>query len=325
MRTVLLACLFGAIIVFSSHSGAHGADSVHSEGYIVDVVVIDLQCDENHTCISKPTNVVEYFGADWCSECPEVEQQLQETSNQSALIISHRPSSIDDYWLQASRDRFLDVYGLWGYPTLTIDGHYILAGPTQSRELNTLLSDSVSNYSGISNLTLENNILNLSGDLDGLMLDAWTVRSTQNLTNMVVNHTNLSETNVVGLNGDKLVIVISQPGFIKLVSGSSLPANDYIPDGGLNDIGENSDSVRGSTIIIITILLLIITLPATYQLLAVMKSPISEQPDSLEEKEITRRFHSTDGPNIVVEQKIITNISDSVIMGNVSIDSLENE
>jgi hypothetical protein len=268
---------------------------------------------------------VEYFGADWCSECPEVEQQLQETSNQSALIISHRPSSIDDYWLQASRDRFLDVYGLWGYPTLTIDGHYILAGPTQSRELNTLLSDSVSNYSGISNLTLENNILNLSGDLDGLMLDAWTVRSTQNLTNMVVNHTNLSETNVVGLNGDKLVIVISQPGFIKLVSGSSLPANDYIPDGGLNDIGENSDSVRGSTIIIITILLLIITLPATYQLLAVMKSPISEQPDSLEEKEITRRFHSTDGPNIVVEQKIITNTSDSVIMGNVSIDSLENE
>ena len=91
MRTVLLACLFGAIIVFSSHSGAHGADSVHSAGYIVDVAVIDLQCDENQTCISKPTNIVEYFGADWCSECPEVEHDLRETSNLSFIQIS-KPS-----------------------------------------------------------------------------------------------------------------------------------------------------------------------------------------------------------------------------------------
>ena len=56
-----------------------------------------------------------------------------------------------------------------------------------------------------------------------------------------------------------------------------------------------------------------------------MKFPNSEQTGSLEEKEITRRFHSTNEPNIVVEQTIITNISDSGVMGNVSTDSLENE
>ena len=275
MRSALLACLFGAITIFSGFAGAHGQEDVHSEGYIVDVIVIDLQCEENQTCVSRPSNIVEYFGADWCTECPEVETQLNETSNQSALILSHRPSSSDDFWLQESRDRFLSVYGLWGYPTLTIDGHYILAGPTQSRELDELLFESISNYSGITNVSLDNDNLTVEGSFDGLVIDVWTVTSTSNLTNKVTNHTNLSETNLVDVDGEKLVIVISQPGFITLVPGSSMPANDYIPEGGLDEIVEKGNSVKGSTVIIITVLLMIITLPATYQLVQVIRSPPS--------------------------------------------------
>ena len=272
MRSALLACLFGAITIFSGFAGAHGQEDVHSEGYIVDVIVIDLQCEENQTCASRPSNIVEYFGADWCTECPEVETQLNETSNQSALILSHRPSPSDDFWLQESRDRFLSVYGLWGYPTLTIDGHYILAGPTQSRELDELLFESISNYSGITNVSLDNDNLTVEGSFDGLVIDAWTVTSTSKLTNKVTNHTNLSETNLVDVDGEKLVIVISQPGFITLVPGSSMPANDYIPEGGLDEIVEKGNSVKGSTVIIITVLLMIITLPATYQLVQVIRS-----------------------------------------------------
>ena len=273
MRSTVLACLFGVITVFSVFAGAHGSGEVHSEGYIVDVIVIDLQCEENQTCVSRPSNLVEYFGADWCTECPEVEEQLNETSNQSALILSHRPSSSDDFWLQESRDRFLGVYGLWGYPTLIIDGHYILAGPTQSRELDGLLFESISNYSGITNVTLDNETLTVEGMFDGQIIDVWTVASTSKLTNKVINHTNLSETNLVNIDGEKLVVVISQPGFIDLVPGSSMPANDYIPEGGLDEMDEDRSSVKGSTVIIITVLLMIITLPATYQLLQVIRSP----------------------------------------------------
>jgi hypothetical protein len=273
MRSTVLACLFGVITVFSVFAGAHGSGEVHSEGYIVDVIVIDLQCEENQTCVSRPSNLVEYFGADWCTECPEVEEQLNETSNQSALILSHRPSSSDDFWLQESRDRFLGVYGLWGYPTLIIDGHYILAGPTQSRELDGLLFESISNYSGITNVTLDNETLTVEGMFDGQIIDVWTVASTSKLTNKVINHTNLSETNLVSIDGEKLVVVISQPGFIDLVPGSSMPANDYIPEGGLDEMDDDRSSVKGSTVIIITVLLMIITLPATYQLLQVIRSP----------------------------------------------------
>tara|TARA_B110001452_G_scaffold210730_1_gene181161 strand:- start:6485 stop:7327 length:843 start_codon:yes stop_codon:yes gene_type:complete len=273
MRSAILACLFAAITIFTGFSGAHGLEGAHSEGYIVDILVIDLDCEENETCVSRPSNIVEYFGADWCLECPEVEQQLNETSNQSAIILNHRPSSSDDFWLPESRERFLEVYGLWGYPTLTIDGHYILAGPTQSRELDTLLSDSNSNYSGITNVSLDNNNLTVEGSFEGQNIDVWTISSNSKHRNLVTNHTNLSETNLVSIDGEKLVIVVSHPGYIALVSGSTLPANDYIPDGGLDEIGESKGSVKGSTIIIVTILLMMITLPATFQLVQIIRSP----------------------------------------------------
>lgn len=273
MRAILVACLFATIAFLPPLGGAHGIEGAHSEGYIADVIVIDMECEENQTCISRPSNVVEYFGADWCDECPEVEAQLREISDSSVIILSHRPSSSDDFWLQASKERFLDVYGLWGYPTLAIDGHYILAGPTQSQELNSLLSESISNYSGISNVSLEGENLSIVGDLDNLSIDVWTVNTNSNLTNVVTNHTNFSQTNVVDTNGEKLVIVVSKPGYIALVSGSSMPANDYNPDGGIDEIRTEGDSVSGSTIIIITVLLLMISLPATYQLFQIMRQP----------------------------------------------------
>jgi len=247
-------------------------EGAHSEGYIVDVIVVDLECDENQTCVSRPNNVVEYFGADWCTECPEVEEELNKSSSNDSVIISHRPSTSDDFWLQESRDRFLEVYGLWGYPTLAIDGHYILAGPTQSRELGTLLSESNSNYSGVTNVSLNNNSLEIEGNFSGLNIDVWTVYSNDSLTNIAAAHSNLSESNNVSIDGEKLVIIISNPGYIALISGSTLPANDYIPDGGLDDIGKDGDSVQGSTIIIITILLLIISMPATLQLIQIIRN-----------------------------------------------------
>ena len=273
MRAILVACLFATVAFLPGFSDAHGIPGAHSEGYIADVLVVDLNCEENHTCVSRPSNIVEYYGADWCEECPAVEDQLRNVTGNSSIILSHRPSSSDDFWLQESKERFLDVYGLWGYPTIAVDGHYILAGPTQSQELNSLLSESESNYSGISNLTLSDGNITLEGNFTNMSFDIWTLHADDNLTYLVTNHTNYSQSNSVDISGDKLVIVLSKPGYIALISGSSMPANDYIPDGGVDSIETEIDSISGSTVIIITILLLMISLPATYQLFQVMRTP----------------------------------------------------
>ena len=266
-----LVALFAVTIFFSGPATSHGIEGAHSEGYIIDVIVVDLECEENYTCVSRASNIIEYFGADWCDECPDVEKTLNETPNQSEIILSHRPSTTDEFWLPASRERFLDVYGLWGYPTIALDGHYILAGPTQAKELNSLLSSSISNYSGITNATLDNNSLSLEGQFDNLSIDVWTVISDGNITNLALNHTNYSQSNIVDTDGEKLIIVLSNPGYIALQSGSSIPAGDYDPDGGIYQAYEDKNQFNVSTVVIITILLIIISLPATYQLLQVIK------------------------------------------------------
>ena len=55
-----------------------------------------------------------------------------------------------------------------------------------------------------------------------------------------------------------------------------MPVNDYSPDTGLDELGENGESVKGSTIIIITILLALICLPATLTLIQIIREPTQE-------------------------------------------------
>ena len=103
----------------------HGIQGAHSEGYVADVLVIDLNCEEeNQTCVSRPSHLIEYYGADWWKECPAVEDQLRNVTDDSSIILSHRPSS-SDFW-QASKTG--SKYTVLGYPTLALDGHYIFAG-----------------------------------------------------------------------------------------------------------------------------------------------------------------------------------------------------
>ena len=272
MRAVLLAGLFASLVLLPGLASSHGIQGAHSEGYVADVIVVDLNCEENQTCVSRPSHIVEYFGADWCDECPKVEEQLRNMTDDSVVTISHRPSTSDDFWLQESKDRFLEVYGLWGYPSVAVDGHYILAGPTQARELDTLISDYDSNYSGITNVSLTEDNITLGGNFTNMTVDIWTINANETTTNLVTNHTNYSSTQTVDVEGDFLVIVLSKPGYIALASGSSMPANDYIPDGGIDTIGKDGNSISGTTIVIITLLLLMISLPATYQLFQVMRS-----------------------------------------------------
>ena len=272
MRGALLVGLFAILMLLPGLASSHGIQGAHSEGYVADVVVIDLNCEENQTCVSRPSHIVEYFGADWCDECPKVEEQLKNMTDDSVITISHRPSTSDDFWLQESKDRFLEVYGLWGYPSVAVDGHYILAGPTQARELDTLVSDYDSNYSGITNVSLTGDNISIGGNFTNMTVDIWTINANQSKTNLVTNHTNYSSTQTVDIEGDLLVIVLSKPGYIALASGSSMPANDYIPDGGIDSIGKEGDTISGTTIVIITLLLMMISLPATYQLFQVMRS-----------------------------------------------------
>ena len=57
------------------------------EGYISDVIVVDLQCEENQTCVSRASNIVEYFGAD-CVLNAQMLRDIEAGSKPSEIIIS---------------------------------------------------------------------------------------------------------------------------------------------------------------------------------------------------------------------------------------------
>jgi len=264
---MLAIALFSPII-----DTVHGQDEITPQGSLLDVVVIDLSCEENQTCVNRPNNFIEYFGADWCTNCPEVEELLEDIDLNNSLIISHRPSTHDDHWLNQSRSRFLNTYGLWGYPSVILDGHYLFAGPTQTRDLQNKISDYNSNYSGISTIELTNDTLSLSDIQDELIVDVWTVKTNENLINIATNHTTVNNSGEVDLDGDKLIITVSQPGYVLLTQGSDNPANDYNPDFGFLENDKEISQIKTSTVVIITILLLMISLPSLMQLLRIMNT-----------------------------------------------------
>ena len=47
MRALVLVCIGFLVLAPCLQTGGHGIPGAHSEGYISDVIVVDLQCEEN--------------------------------------------------------------------------------------------------------------------------------------------------------------------------------------------------------------------------------------------------------------------------------------
>jgi hypothetical protein len=274
--TILLCFLFLAPL-------CHGVSAnVADEGKLHDVLIIDLACiEENVSCAGwRPAHLVEYFGADWCDPCESVETQLNQRESDDTFVMSHHPSKSDLFWLNASNQRFANTFQLWGYPDLIIDGEGFLAGKTQSLELEMAISDSEVNLSGLTSANLQNGELFVNHSLSGqLIIEVWTVANQAGLVNLATNYSIIDEeNNSVSVDGDFLVILLSTPGIISTVSASSNPAHDLEPEGGIQSADEALPKDNLDTILIITGLLILMVLPATWDLIkTIRQEPPNEE------------------------------------------------
>jgi len=277
MRGAILLCfLFLAPLCHSVSA------NVADEGILHDVLIIDLTCiEENTSCAGwRPAHLVEYFGADWCEPCEAVETQLDQRESDNTFVMTHHPSKSDLFWLNASNQRFADTYQLWGYPDLVIDGEGLLAGKTQSLELEMAISDSEVNLSGLTSANLENGELFINSSLSGpLIIEVWTVANQAGLINLATNYSIIDAgNNSISLDGDYLVIMLSTPGRITTVSASSNPAHDLEPEGGIQFTEKILPKNNIDTILIITGLLILMILPATWDLIkTIRQEPPNEE------------------------------------------------
>lgn len=274
--TILLCFLFLAPL-------CHGVSAnVVEEGKLHDVLIIDLACiEENVSCAGwRPAHLVEYFGADWCEPCKSVETQLSQREADDTFVMSHHPSKSDLFWLNASNQRFANTLQLWGYPDLVIDGKGLLAGTTQSLELEKAISDSEVNLSGLTSANMENGELFVNHSLSGtLIIEVWTVANQAGLINLATNYSVIDEgNNSVSVDGDFLVVMLSTPGRVSTVLASSNPAHDLEPEGGIQSAGKTLPKNNLDTILIITGLLILMILPATWDLIkTIRQEPPNEE------------------------------------------------
>jgi hypothetical protein len=253
------------------------AVSEEEPGVLLDVVIIDLDClATNNTCSGyRPAHLVEYMGADWCQPCRIVESQLDERAEDDTFILRHHPSPRDVSFLSESYYRFSTILGLWGLPSMVIDGEGLLAGSSQIGELEFALSNrSGTNFTGLTSVELVNGTLHWNTTTTNSFIEVWTTAEVSHgeedyaLANMAVNHTFSSAAAItVDTEGEFLVIMLQIDGPVELVSDSNTLANagiEAIEEGTTLDPFAKDPTLL---VIVVAIFLLLISLPATVMLI----------------------------------------------------------
>ena len=278
MRAAILLLL----LLLASLATNSTAVSDDEPGVLLDVVIIDLDClEKNETCSGyRPAHLVEYMGADWCQPCQIVEKQLDERDDDDTFILRHHPSTKDMSYLSESNYRFSNILGLWGLPSVIIDGEGLLAGSSQISELENALSNrSDTNFTGLTAVELVNGTLYWDTATSNTFIEVWTTAEVNHeqegyaLSNMAVNHTFSSEADLtVDTDGDFLVIMLQIDGPVELVSDSSTLANAGIEaiEGG--SVIESFSDDPTLYAIFISVLLLLVSLPATVMLIREMRN-----------------------------------------------------
>lgn len=165
-----IAYFLVVLAVFSTLNGgfvaAESQEEISSQEGIHDVLFIDSQCiEENDVCeATRAGNIIEYFGADWCEPCLQVENFLMNYEKENTVVIQHHASVFDNSYLNYSKFRFDNKFRLLFIPSLVLNGQGLLTGTSQILELNDALEGYQMNYSGIDNLSIENGILNWDSD-----------------------------------------------------------------------------------------------------------------------------------------------------------------
>ena len=128
-------------------------------GHTIDVMIIDSECLDEQLCHAwRPLHLIEYYGADWCEPCLDVELSLENIDTTKYAVIQHHPSVLDSSYLNFSNQRYETDFRLIFIPSIVIDGEGLLTGTKQANELNQNLPN---NQTAVFNGTMQ--LINYDG------------------------------------------------------------------------------------------------------------------------------------------------------------------
>ena len=235
---IIVLCSFNSMIT------VQGQEQVNSDqetifGHTIDVMVIDSGCLDEQVCHAwRPLHIIEYYGADWCEPCMEVELSLENIDTTKYAVIQHHPSPLDYSYLNYSNQRYETDFRLIFIPSIVIDGQGLLTGTKQATELNQSLANNQTQFSGINELNINNSILNWDTSSNHT-LKIWKTESTshefdnRNLSHLAVDYIEINhEQSQLNLTDwldnwtGRLIFTLESNGIRMLNSLSQSPTGD---------------------------------------------------------------------------------------------------
>ncbi len=310
MKIICAILLFSAFSSVSLSSFAEEVESLNP-GEVILVKSMQLQNGSGNSSTSHSApHIIELYTATWCVPCRTAESEVEELNSwwPALEVVALHPSlESPDELATISSSEIYNRYQLEGYPTLLVDGHWILIGDKQSEDLQTLLTNLSEE-----NLPINDANLTFNWYLEGLNLTLnWSIETShevvidflvsgdnvvwpgtsKNLDNVVIGGlTNQSRVGSDSLfldglsaGNNSITAIVRVAGIPELKPGSEKPVNSGLSDSWQEPIDVRTISPVSIAIFSLIILILAI-LPMRHTLPALFRSQTPSQMSILDAK-----------------------------------------
>ncbi len=133
--------VLGCLCLLHTSVSFHGLANEEPQATMVSSIQVDIAClvDENDSCTTdSKSHMIEYFSADWCDPCTDVDVVLSTLVENDTNIILHQSSNFDDDYTSASFIHFEGEYRLLYFPSVVYNGEYLFTGNRQVLDLEAL-------------------------------------------------------------------------------------------------------------------------------------------------------------------------------------------
>lgn len=172
-RSVLLAVLVALTpVVGSTPVDITPPLDSNSPGAVLDVMILDIEANATNgtgDSLRRPPFLVELHTATWCLPCRTAEAEVAELESiwSNVAILRHHSSNLDTLSVEASNETKKNQ-GVRGYPSIVVEGRWILNGSSQSADFGDLIANITS--AGLTrNTTPEDNWIEGWSYSDGVM------------------------------------------------------------------------------------------------------------------------------------------------------------
>ncbi len=166
---MVLGCLCLLLTSFSFH----GLANDENQATMVSSIEVNIAClvDGNDSCsIDSKNHMIEYFSADWCIPCTDVDVVLATLVENDTSIILHQSSNFDDNYTSASFIHFEGDYRLLYFPSVVYNGEYLFTGNRQVLDL-----EALTNTTSLQSMDTDNIFVNSTLFFTGSSSEYWEI------------------------------------------------------------------------------------------------------------------------------------------------------